>query len=346
MLQRVKRFALRQRHAETEGFMATIKDVARTAGVSLATVSKYINGGTVREDNARAIQDAIRELDYRVNPFARSLKAQRSRSIGILLPDISAPFYGAVVTALDRSLREHGYHSLISCYNANHAMERDNLRFLISAGIDGLVYVPEDLSAEEYNELVANLDVPLVQMDRMIQGLDSDTVLVDNADAVYNATTALIEKGHRRIAMISGPKYVFTAKERQVGYLRALSDHDILFEDSLFISDENAFATGYNGCQALLDLKEPPTAVIATNHDITIGLFTAARERGLRIPDDIDVFGFDCVDVCTMMKPPLPVIHQPEQLMGRTAAKYLIQRLEGYAGEPRLTRLKCRVITD
>ncbi len=326
--------------------MATIKDVARTAGVSLATVSKYINGGTVREENAQAIRGAIQQLDYRVNPFARSLKAQRSRSIGILLPDISAPFYGAVVTALDRSLRERGYHSLISCYNANHAMERDNLHFLISAGIDGLVYVPEDLSAEEYNELVANLNVPLVQVDRMIQGLDSDTVLVDNADAVYSATTTLIEKGHRRIAMISGPKYVFTAKERQVGYLRALSDHDILFEDSLFISDENAFATGYNGCQALLDLGNPPTAVIATNHDITIGLFTAARERGLRIPDDIDVFGFDCVDVCTMMKPPLPVIHQPEQLMGRTAAKYLIQRLEGYSGESRLTRLKCRVITE
>lgn len=326
--------------------MATIKDVARVAGVSLATVSKYINGGTVLEENATAIREAIRDLDYRVNPFARSLKAQHSRSIGILLPDISAPFYGAVVTALDRSLREQGYHSLISCYNANHATERDNLRFLISAGIDGLVYVPEDLSAEEYNELVSNVNVPLVQMDRMIQGLDSDTVLVDNADAVYTATTALIEKGHRRIAMISGPKYVFTAKERQVGYLRALSDHGILFEDSLFISDENAFATGYNGCQELLNLPEPPTAVIATNHDITIGLFTAARERGLRIPDDIDVFGFDCVDVCTMMKPPLPVIHQPEQLMGRTAAKYLIQRLEGYSGESRLTRLKCRVITD
>lgn len=323
--------------------MATIKDVARVAGVSLATVSKYINGGSVRAENAQAIQNAIQALDYRVNPFARSLKSQRSRSIGILLPDISAPFFGAVVTALDRSLREHGYHSLISCYSANHAMERDNLRFLISAGIDGLIYVPEDLSAEEYYELTANYNVPMVQLDRMIQGVDSDTVLVDNADAVYCATTRLIEKGHRRIAMISGPKYVFTAKERQVGYLRALSDHNILFEETLFISEENTFATGYNGCRTLLKLENRPTAVISTNYDITIGLITAARERGLRIPDDIDVFGFDRVDVCTMMKPPLPVIHQPEQLLGQTAANYLIQRLEGYHGESRLTRLKCRI---
>ncbi|MBE6957422.1 MAG: LacI family transcriptional regulator [Ruminococcaceae bacterium] len=325
--------------------MATIKDVARAAGVSLATVSKYINGGNVRDENARAIRDAIQALDYRVNPFARSLKTQRSRSIGVLLPDISAPFFGTVVTALDRYLREHGYHTLISCYNSNHAMERDNLRFLISAGIDGLIYIPEYLSAEEYHELTANCNVPVVQMDRMVQGLDSDTVLVDNADAVYNATALLIEKGHRRIAMISGPKYVFTAKERQVGYLRALSDHDILFEDCWFINGEHSFATGYTGCQQLLDLSDRPTAIISTNYDITIGLFTAARERGLRIPDDIDVFGFDCVDVCTMMKPPLPVIYQPEQLMGQTAAKCLVQRLEGYTGAPRLTRLKCRVIT-
>jgi len=326
--------------------MATIKDVARMAGVSLATVSKYINGGTVREENAQAIQNAIQTLDYRVNPFARSLKSQRSRSIGVLLPDISAPFFGAVVTALDRNLREHGYHTLISCYSTNHALERDYLRFLISAGIDGLVYIPEDLSAEEYYELTANYNVPMVQLDRMIQGVDSDTVLVDNADAIYGATTNLIEKGHRRIAMISGPKYVFTAKERQVGYLRALADHGILFDDSLFFSDENTFATGYNGCRTLLKLEERPTAVISTNYDITIGLITAARERGLHIPDDLDVFGFDRVDVCTMMKPPLPVVYQPEELLGQTAAKYLIQRLEGYSGESRLTRLKCHIITE
>ena len=331
--------------------MATIKDVARMAGVSLSTVSKYINGGNVRGENAKAIcaeaiRKAIAALDYRVNPFARSLKTHRSRSIGILLPDITAPFFGAVVTALDRSLRERGYHSLISCYSANHAMERENLHFLISAGIDGLVYVPEYLSAEEYYELTANYSVPMVQLDRMIRGVDSDVVLVDNADAIYSAVTGLIEKGHRRIAMISGPKYVFTAKERQVGYLRALTDHGILFDDTLFISDENAFATGYNGCRALLKLENRPTAVISTNYDITIGLITAARERGVRVPDELDVFGFDRVDVCTMMQPPLPVIHQPEQLLGQTAAQYLIQRLEGYSGESRLTRLSCCIVRE
>lgn len=324
--------------------MATIKDVAKMAGVSISTVSKYINGGNVREENVQAICEAIAALDFRVNPYARSLKTHRSRSIGILLPDMTAPFFGSVIMSLERTLRERGYHSLISCYSSNHGLERDNLRYLISTGIDGLIYIPEDLSAEEFYELTAHRNIPVVQVDRMIQGVDSDIVLVDNADVMHRAVSALLQKGHRRVAIITGPKSVFTAKERQVGYLRALSDHGVLYDDELFISDDNAFATGYRGGKALLKLEERPTAVISTNYDITIGLVTAARELGIRIPEDMDVVGFDCVEVCTMMNPPLPVIQQPEQLIGQTAANYLMQRMDGYTGAGRVTRLPCSIV--
>ncbi len=324
--------------------MATIKDVARMAGVSVSTVSKYINGGNLRQENVDAIRDAIDALDYRVNPFARSLKAQRSRSIGILLPDISASFYSSVVMALDRCFREHGYHTLISCYGSNHGLERDNLSFLITNGIDGLIYIPEDISSEEFYELTGNFNIPTVQVDRIIQGVASDAVLVNNTDAVYQAVSLLVKRGHRRIAAITGPKSVLTAKERLVGYLRALSDHGILYDDALVISDENDFATGYRGFETLMQQPDRPTAVFTTNYDITIGLVTAAREQGVHIPEELDIFGFDCVEICTMMKTPLPVVHQPEQEIGQTAATYLIERLEGYTGAPRTTRLECRVV--
>lgn len=324
--------------------MATIKDVAKLAGVSIATVSKYINGGHLRKNNADAIRNAIQALDYRVNPYARSLKSQRSHSIGILLPDMTAPFYGNMVTSLDKTLRACGYHTLISCYGSNHGLERDNLKFLLSTGIDGLVYIPEDLSADEFQELTQKHNIPTVQVDRIIQGVDTDAVLVDNADAMYRAVTYLIEKGHTRIAMIAGPKSVFTAKERQVGYLRALSDHNLLFDDELVISQQNEFGTGYLGCESLLNLPSPPTAIITTNYDITLGLVTAVRERALRIPEDLDIFGFDCVNICTMMKPPLPVIHQPEQEIGQTAANYLVERLSGYSADARITQLKCNLV--
>ena len=324
--------------------MATIKDVARMAGVSLATVSKYINGGNVRPENAQSIADAIAALDFRANPFARSLKMQQGKAVGILIPDISAPFFGTVVTALDSVLRAHGYHTIISCYNSNHALERENLRYLISTGIQGLVYMPENLTAEEYYELTHKQNVPMVQMDRYIQGVDCDAVMVDNSDAVYAAVNEIIKKGHKRIAMISGPKAVATAKERQVGYLRALSDNNILYDDDFFISGGHDFATGYQGFEKLMKLKNPPDAVVAANHDITIGLFTAIRDRGLQIPGDVDIFGFDCVQVCTMMKPPLPVIWQPEEQIGKTAAQYMLERMGGYQGEPRMTRLKCKLV--
>lgn len=324
--------------------MATIKDVARMAGVSVSTVSKYINGGNVRPESAASIASAIEALDFRVNPFARNLKTQRSRSIGILLPDMTAPFFGSVITAMDRVLREHGYHSLISCYSSNHGLERDNLRFLISAGVDGLVYIPEDISTEEFYELTAHRNVPVVQVDRMIPGISSDVVLVDNADVIHKAVTGLIGRGHRRIAMVTGPKSVFTAKERQIGYLRALTDHGILYDDTLFISDENTFATGYRGGKQLLQLEDRPTAIVSTNYDITVGLITAARELGVQIPAEVAIVGFDCVEVCAMMNPPLPVIHQPEQLIGQTAANYLLERMNGYDGPGRTTRLKCRLV--
>ena len=324
--------------------MATIKDVARMAGVSIATVSKYINGGNVRAENLDAISRAIEELDYRVNPFARSLKTQRSRSIGILIPDMAAPFYGNVLTAIDKVLREHGYHTLVSCYSANHGLERDKLHFLISNGIDGLIYAPEDITAEEFYELTANCNIPVVQIDRMIQGVSSDAILVDNADAMYKAVSQMIEKGHRRIGLISGPKSVFTAKERQIGYMRALSDHGIIYNDQLVISGINDFATGYRGCETLMQLEERPTAILTTNYDMSIGLFTAVRDLGLHVPDDVDLVGFDCFNVCTMMKPPLPVIYQPEQEIGQLAADYLIQRLSGNNEAPRITRLSCIVV--
>ena len=324
--------------------MATIKDVAKTAGVSLSTVSKYLNGGNLREENAKAIASAIAKLDYHANPFARNLKSPHNPSIGILLPDISAPFFGSVVTALDKTLRENGYHTLISCYGADHGLERENLQFLLMSGIEGLVYIPENLSLSEFRELTSGRNIPIVQVDRMILGVNSDAVLVNNADAVHRAVSTLIQKGHRRIATIAGPKSVYTAKERHIGYLRALSDHDVLYDDALIISGDNTFATGYLGFEALMQLPEPPTAVFASNYDITLGLLTAAREQGLHIPDDLDIFGFDCVRICSMMKPPLPVVHQPEQEIGTLAATYLVERLSGYTGKPRTTKLTCSLV--
>ncbi len=324
--------------------MATIKDVARLAGVSPSTVSKYLNGGTVRDGNLDAIRDAIDRLDYRVNPFARSLKTQRSRSVGILLPELSAPFFSLVFIAADRLLREHGYHSMISCYYGDYGLERDYLQFLMGAGVDGLLYMPEHLSADEFRELTVSWSAPVVQVDRAIAGTDTDTVLVENREWSCEAVCRLIERGHRRIAVVGGASAVLTARERLAGYLQALEQNGILYDSALARSGELTFTFGHESSRALMALDDPPTAIFSTNHDITMGVITAVRELGLRIPEDVDVFGYDCVSVYTAMSPPLPVVHQPEREIGRTAAACLIDRLNGYEGPSRHHRLPCELV--
>lgn len=323
--------------------MATIKDVAHLAGVSMSSVSKYINGGQLRPDKAEAIRGAIAALDYRVNPFARRLKTQRSQSVGILLPTLSISFYGYIFTAMDKVFRENGYHTIISCYSSDHGLERDYLNFLIGTGVDGLIYLPENLTAEEFWEITANRGIPVVQVDREIPGITADAVLTDNTESACRAVTHLIRGGHRRIAAITGPSSLQTARERIAGYLRALEEAGIHYDDSLVIRGEHVFATGYQGLVELMGLPTPPTAIFSTNNDITIGAVTAARERGIDIPRDVAVFGYDCVDICSMMTPPLPVVHQPEQEIGRTAASWLIRRLEGDDSPPRTVRLKCDI---
>lgn len=323
--------------------MATIKDVAQRAQVAPSTISKYLNGGNVRPEHAEAIREAIDALGYRVNPYARGLKAQHARAIGILMPDMAAPFYGNLLSAFDKSMRENGYHTLVSCYSANHGLERDNLHFMLNAGIYGLLYIPEDLSADEFHELTANCGIPVVQVDRMIQGVETDAVLVDNTNSVYQAITQLIDRGHRRVAIITGPKSVMTAKERLVGYLRALSDREFIYDDSLVISGVNEFATGYRGFLQLMEQNDPPTAIFTANYDITMGVINAAREKGVRIGQDVDIFGYDCTEVCAMINPPIPVVQQPEQRLGTLAAEYLLERLAGSHVPPRLTRLACKL---
>ncbi|MBD5149034.1 MAG: LacI family transcriptional regulator [Oscillibacter sp.] len=324
--------------------MATIKDVAQLAGVSISTVSKYLNGGHVRPEKLEPIRSAIVQLDYRVNPIARSLKIRRSHSVGILLPSLAAPFFSSVFMASDKVLREQGYHSMISCYYADHGLERDYLSYLLGVGVDGLIYVPENLTAEEFQELTLHRDVPVVMVDRMIPGVDADAVLTENKKSSCNAVSRLIEKGHRRIALVGGPNSVLTAKERLAGYLQALELYNILYDGALVFSGELSFAFGHQSFLELMNTGTPPTAVFSTNHDITMGVVTAAREQGLRIPEDVEIFGYDSVNICAVMTPPLPVVYQPEQEIGRTAAAYLIERLEGYAGASRKTRLPCEMI--
>lgn len=321
--------------------MSTIKDVAKRTGLSLSTISKYLNGGNVRGENRLKIEQAIRELDYSVNYFARSLKSNRSMTIGILLPTISSPFFGRVVAAMDAHLLKSGYQSVVCSYNFDHTLELEKLEFLARRHVDGLIYVPEHATMDEIRPRVGA--TPMIFLDRTIEGAACDTIVVDNLNAVYMATEQLISRGHRRIGLIAGPQSISTARERMTGYRRVLSDYSLPVDESLIVMGDYGMESGSRLFNRLLDMPDPPTAICVTNYDMTIGAITAAHERGVALPRDVDLIGYDNIDLCRIVSHTLEIVEQPMDEMGRAAAELIAARLAGDNSPRKVLRLKARL---
>ncbi|MBQ1264621.1 MAG: LacI family DNA-binding transcriptional regulator [Oscillospiraceae bacterium] len=321
-----------------------MKDVAKRTGLSLSTISKYLNGGNVREENRAAIEEAVRELDYSVNFFARGLKANRSMTVGVLLPTLSSVFFGRVVVALEKVLQESGYHVLVSSYDFCRELELNKLEFLAHSHVDGIVYVPEHATPEEIAARIGS--VPLVLFDRSLPDVPYDTVVVDNLNAVYTAIERLIAKGHRRIGLIAGPQRISTALERTTGYRRVMQDYSLPIDESLIASGDYDMESGWRLFRQLMQMPDPPTAVFVTNYDMTVGAIVAAHELGIALPTDVDFIGYDNVDLCRIANPPLEIVAQPMEQIGEQAAQLVLQRIAGDDSERKLLRLKSSLVSS
>ena len=322
--------------------MSTIKDVSKYTGLSLATISKYLNGGNVRDENRRSIDEAVRALGYRVNRNARSLKTNRTMTIGVVMPTLSVPFFGSVISALDQTMRGAGYTSFVCSYDFDRDLELEKLRVLSNNNVDGIVLAAQYVSAEELNEIrnARGVEMPIVLVDRTIPNFVCDSIVIDNLNATYGAVEQLINAGHRNIGIIVGPLDISTANERMVGYRRALKDYGIMpggektadgEPGSMIQFGKYDFESGYRLFNHFMDMEQPPTALCVTNYDMTLGAATAAHERNIVLGRDIGFVGFDAVDLCRIVTPPLSIVEQPAELMGQKAGEVLLKRL---AGEP------------
>lgn len=320
--------------------MATIKDVARMTGLSLATISKYINGAKVRPANRVRIEEAIQTLGYRVNRNARSLKTNRTMTIGVVLPTLSVPFFGDMLSSLDAFLRDAGYTSFACCYDFDKALELEKLRMLSNHNVDGVVLIAQDISGAELREVTGG-ETPVILVDRTIPDFESDSIVIDNLNAAYEAVEHLIDCGHSRIGIIVGPQNISTGYERLTGYRRALAAHGITADESLIRLGAYDFESGHRLFNAFMDMPSPPTALCVTNYDMTVGTMTAAHERGVSLGRDIGFFGFDAVDISRIVTPRLSVVEQPAGLMGRLAGELLLRRIGGdKEGFPEFRRLQ------
>ncbi len=323
---------------------ATIKDVAKLTGLSIATISKYINGGNVLENNRTLIEKAIKELDFKVNEIARGLKTSKTMTIGVLIPDLENIFCTSIVSNIENILLQSGYSTIICDYKENPELEKEKLQFLLNKMVDGILIMPLGGFEEGAGEAISK-NIPVVLIDRPIKDINCDVVLVDNLNASYDAVEQLITRGHKRIGIICGPESIYTARERLKGYIRVHGDYAMEVDSTLVKTGDYQVESGYNLLNELLDLESPPSAVFVTNYELTLGAIMAVNERNVKIPEELSFIGFDNLQMARIVKPPLSIVVQPMQQIGETAANLLLKRLKGdMSNFPSLFRLKADLL--
>lgn len=313
--------------------MATIQDVAQRAGVSVATVSHVLNGTRrVAPETAARVRRAMEELGYQPNAIAQSLRKRTTYAVGILVSDITNPFFATLVRGVEDAALAAGY-SVIVC-NSDEDPQKEDLyiRALWRRRIDGMLIAPtRDGTSPALKEL-ANQGVPLVFVDRKAKGIDAPAVLSDNVGGAYHVTRHLLERGHRRIGIVLGIPGATTTEERFLGYRRALEEAGISVGEELAAWGRYRVEGGRQAARRLLALPEPPTAIFSTNNLMTLGVLQELKEQGLHIPTDMAVVGFDDLEWAELVQPPLTVAAQDPYEIGRRGFELLLAWLrEGKA---------------
>ena len=305
----------------------TISDVARKAGVSESTVSRVLNGtARVAATKQRAVEIALRETGFQPNAFARGLATGRSQAIGVVTQAIDSPFYGEGMRGIERTLHAGGYTPIFMSGHWNSDDEERCIRELIQRRVDGLILFAGRLSAERIAMFAEQL--PIVVTGRTMDGRGVFSLSVDDEHGARLATEHLIELGHRRIAFIAGPRDHPDAQARFNGYRSALDQAAIEFQPALVAIGDFREEGGRLAGERLLAMGEPFTAVVCANDQTAFGLQLALHHRGLRVPDDVSVVGFDDLSTSAYFLPPLTTVRQPVDQMGDLSAQALLMMID------------------
>ncbi len=310
----------------------TMRDVARLAGVSVATVSAVINGGTkVGEVRAERVRRAMGTRDYFPDQVARSLKVGKTGVIGIVIPDITHPFFPLMVRGVEEIARQHGYSVILCDSNEDPQQESLLLNTLFSRRVDGVLIACSDASAA-YDSLMRRR-FPIVFVDRIPRGLTHSAVCSDNMGAAYNATNHVIQLGHKRIAFITGRLELSPHADRLEGFRRAMQAANLPVLESYLRPGDGRSETGYQTGLELLRLETPPSAIISSSNNMLFGLMRAIAETGLSCPGDVSIIGFDDSTWTRHYTPPLTVVAQMADQIGRTAFEMLLSKMQSADGE-------------
>ncbi|MCF7501606.1 LacI family DNA-binding transcriptional regulator [Pseudoalteromonas sp. L1] len=314
--------------------MATIYEVSKLAGVSLATVSRVMNNNAnVSDATRKKVTAAMSELGYRPNSIAQSLASNCSNSVGLLVSELQGPFYGPMMSGIENIFRNQGKHVIIAAGHSDEEREKQGIEFLISRNCDGLILHVEAVS-DDYLIKLSKGRVPFVLINRFIPELSDRCIILNNIKGGYLAAKHVLEQGHKNIAYISGPLWKKDAQDRLAGHKQALAEFNLSFNEQLLYQGDFMETSGFDGLKTIYQQGLSFSAVICANDEMATGAITSARELGLALPEQLSVMGYDNVFFTRHIYPPLSTINYPINEMGKMAANWVLNHVYQKQTEP------------
>ncbi|MCD8350900.1 MAG: LacI family transcriptional regulator [Planctomycetaceae bacterium] len=310
--------------------MVTVKDVAKAAGVSTATVSRVArNEDTVKQATRDLVLRVIKEMNYQPNALARQMRTQSTRSVVVIVPDIGNTFFHEILVGIQTTAEENGYQTLIANMDNKQDIENRYFNALLQRQIDGVISLSAN-AAKSLMERIAKR-YPIVVACQYLDNKRIPNITIDNLSAAKCITEYLIGLGHRRIAHLTSDPEKLLYRDRLRGYTQALADHGIEVDEAIIRSGAPSFEGGFKQMNELLRLAEPVTAVFAAGDTMAIGAMKALQKAGKRIPEDVSVAGFDDIEFSSVFEPALTTIRQPRYWMGKSAMLKLIKLMNGHS---------------
>ena len=325
--------------------MATIKDVAKRAQVSISTVSHVLNSTRfVSEETSKKVYEAVAALDYKPSAVARSLKTNKTRTIGMLTASNANPFFAEVIHGVESTCYERGYHLVLCNSDGDLDKQKSYLTTLEEKRIDGLLVMSAHCDPAFFQKLQERCAEPLVILDCQVPDVQADVIMEDAESGGYEATRYLIDSGHTRIGCISGPQNLSPSSARYAGYQRAMTECQLPMISDWIIEGQLTAESGFQAATEILKKTAPPSALFVGNDLMAMGVICALQSHGYQVPDDISVIGYDNIELASFTSPPMTTMHQPKRELGQLAADTLLNRIENPGIEPTIRTLRSTLV--
>ncbi|MEC2040164.1 catabolite control protein A [Bacillus altitudinis] len=322
----------------------TIYDVAREANVSMATVSRVVNGNpNVKPTTRKKVLEAIDRLGYRPNAVARGLASKKTTTVGVIIPDISSIFYSELARGIEDIATMYKYNIILSNSDQNTDKELHLLNTMLGKQVDGIVFMGGNITDVHVEEFKRS-PVPIVLAASVEEQAQTPSVNINYEQAIYDSVQLLVEKGHKRIAFVSGPmSEPINSMRKLAGYKRALEEAGIAFDEALVAEGDYSYDSGIEALANLLAQSDKPTAVIAATDEMALGVIHGAQDRGVSIPEDLEVIGFDNTRLSLMVRPQLTTVVQPTYDIGAVAMRLLTKLMNKEQVEDQIVELPHRI---